>query len=149
MTFGGDRFLHVHLAQSFAGESPPQLYLHARARQFSSFVVLLGTVGGTHTFEPKHAFILQNKDELRIPLLLEQLRSLSSLLWAGGASRHLESAVTVGGFSAAEFEAVTATPGVAFVSLGRNILRAETAALAALAVVGAEEEAVGGERAGT
>jgi len=53
--------------------------------------------------------------------------------------------LTVGGFSAAEFEAVAATPGVAFVSLGRNILRAETAALAALAVVGAEEEAVGGE----
>jgi hypothetical protein len=30
--------------------------------------------GSADTFEPAHAVILQNKDELKIPLMLEQVR---------------------------------------------------------------------------
>ena len=40
-----------------------------------------------------------------------------------------------GGFSADEFAMLDAHAAVRFASLGRNILRAETAAMAALAVV--------------
>lgn len=40
-----------------------------------------------------------------------------------------------GGFSPAEFELLAAHEAVAFASLGSNILRAETAAMAALAVI--------------
>ncbi len=40
-----------------------------------------------------------------------------------------------GGFSPAEFELLAAHEAVAFASLGQNILRAETAAMAALAVI--------------
>ena len=47
--------------------------LVARARQFSSFLLLVGNISGPSSFTPKHAIILQNKDELLLPLLLEQL----------------------------------------------------------------------------
>ena len=47
--------------------------LVARARQFSSFLLLVGNISGPSSFTPKHAIILQNKDELLLQLLLEQL----------------------------------------------------------------------------
>merc|ERR1711871_1628224 len=47
--------------------------LVARARQFSSFLLLVGKISGPSSFTPEHAIILQNKDELLLPLLLEQL----------------------------------------------------------------------------
>ena len=46
-----------------------------------------------------------------------------------------------GGFSSAEFEAFTGMSCVTLVSLGPNILRAETAAMAALSVIGLQREA--------
>jgi hypothetical protein len=45
----------------------------ASARQFSSYIVLLGSISSATTFEPKFAVMLQNKDELTIPLLLETI----------------------------------------------------------------------------
>ncbi len=45
----------------------------ARARQFSSFIVLVGRIGSADTFEPKYAMVMQNKDDLKIPLELEQI----------------------------------------------------------------------------
>ena len=45
----------------------------AAARQFSSYIVLLGSISSATTFEPKFAILLQNKDELTIPLLLETI----------------------------------------------------------------------------
>ena len=45
----------------------------ATARQFSSYIVLLGSISSATTFEPKFAVMLQNKDELTIPLLLETI----------------------------------------------------------------------------
>jgi len=47
--------------------------LTARARQFSSFILVIGTMNGPSTLEPKDSIIIQNKDEVLIPLLLEEL----------------------------------------------------------------------------
>lgn len=45
-----------------------------------------------------------------------------------------------GGFTDAEFDEMTRSPAVRFVSLGSNVLRAETAAIAALATVSAARD---------
>ena len=71
--FGGERYLHALVAHKFSNEAPPPLFLTARARQFSSFMLLLGRLGPNRTFDPKHALIIQNKDDLKIPLLVETL----------------------------------------------------------------------------
>jgi hypothetical protein len=73
VTFGGDRHLHTWLAHSFSGESLPKLKLIAEARQFSSFIVLVGRIVSAQVFEPKYGMIVQNKDEITIPLDLEQI----------------------------------------------------------------------------
>ena len=49
------------------------LKLIARARQFSSFILMVGSLGGPELFQPKHAIIVQNKDELTLPLELETI----------------------------------------------------------------------------
>ena len=67
------RHLHALVAHKFSDEAPPPLFLTARARQFSCFMMLLGRLGPNRTFEPKHALIIQNKDDLKIPLLVETL----------------------------------------------------------------------------
>jgi hypothetical protein len=70
--FSGDRYLHAWVAHQFAG-SAAGVKLVARARQFSSFLLLVGKISGPRSFAPEHAIILQNKDELLLPLLLEQM----------------------------------------------------------------------------
>jgi hypothetical protein len=73
--FRGDMHVHGWLAESFAdsASSVPALRMVATARQFSSYIVLLGSLSSATTFEPKFACLLQNKDELTIPLLLESI----------------------------------------------------------------------------
>merc|ERR1711962_882433 len=71
--FNGDRYLHAFVANKFAHQSGIDLQLVAHARQFSCFMLLLGRIGSSNTFEPKHAILIENKDDLRIPILLEQL----------------------------------------------------------------------------
>jgi len=73
--FRGDVHVHGWLAESFAdsASSVPKLRLVATARQFSSYIVLLGSLSSATTFEPKFACLLQNKDELTIPLLWETM----------------------------------------------------------------------------
>jgi hypothetical protein len=71
--FCGSRFLHGWVIHSFDGEEQSNTNLVARARQFSSFVLIVGTIAGKNEFDPKHALILQNKDEVVIPLLLEAM----------------------------------------------------------------------------
>jgi hypothetical protein len=66
--FGGDRYLHAWVSHQFSGYSSTSLSLVARARQFSSFILVVGRIGGAALFEPKHAIIIQNKDELKIPV---------------------------------------------------------------------------------
>lgn len=73
VSFSGERKLHALMAQQFGSLAPAPLSLVARARQFSSFMLLVGKIDGPNSFEPTSAIILQNKDELVIPLLLEQL----------------------------------------------------------------------------
>ena len=79
ISFRGDRFVHTYIAHqfSFDRENPQDsnmlLHLEARARQFSSFIVLIGTIGGVDLFEPKYAFLVKNKDDFKIPLNLEQV----------------------------------------------------------------------------
>jgi hypothetical protein len=72
--FTGERYLHAWIRHRFASDSnPSQFKLIARARQFSSFLLLVGTIGGPDRFDPKDAIILQNKDEVLIPILLNEL----------------------------------------------------------------------------
>lgn len=71
--FGGDRFLHATVLHQFSGSAPPSLQLVARARQFSSFILLVGKIADATTFAPESAMIVKNKDDLRIPLMLETM----------------------------------------------------------------------------
>jgi hypothetical protein len=78
--FTGDCFLHAWVTHSFGSRgskclplSQIALDLTVRARQFSSMLFVIGKISGSDTFEPAAAIIVQNKDELTIPLLLEQL----------------------------------------------------------------------------
>lgn len=70
----GDWYLHGWMMHQFANQSY-NFSLAARARQFSSFMLIIGNMAGAHKLEPKHAIILQNKDDLLIPLLTEVLPS--------------------------------------------------------------------------
>jgi len=71
--FKGDMYLHGWMLQKF--ESKPSFSLASRARQFSSFLLLVGKLSGPDTFEPQHGIILQNTDEIVIPLLLDEMPS--------------------------------------------------------------------------
>jgi len=73
VSFGGDRFLHGWVNHQFSGSTGSRLQLVARARQFSSYIVLVGSIASAELFEPKYGIIVQNKDELLLPLLLETI----------------------------------------------------------------------------
>lgn len=73
IAFGGERYLHAWIGHQFSGEDGPAPQLVARARQFSSFLVLVGRIVSADTFEPRAGIIVQNKDLLKLPLALEQL----------------------------------------------------------------------------
>lgn len=84
--FGGDVYLHAWLRSRFSADAgiartnststpPPTrgLSLLASARQFSSYVLLVGRVASPTSFEPLSAIIVKDKDELVIPLELADL----------------------------------------------------------------------------
>mmetsp|Transcript_126991 Transcript_126991/g.179207 ORF Transcript_126991/g.179207 Transcript_126991/m.179207 type:complete len:1000 (+) Transcript_126991:70-3069(+) len=73
ISFGGQVHLHAWLDHKFSGQSSSKLSLVSRARQFSSFMVLIGRVSSSTTFDPKYAALVQNKDELEIPLELSTI----------------------------------------------------------------------------
>lgn len=73
VVFGGDRFLHGWVNHQFGGNTGSTVSLVARARQFSSFILLVGRIASATVFEPKGAIIIQNKDELKIPLMMETI----------------------------------------------------------------------------
>jgi hypothetical protein len=75
VAFLGERHLHAWISHQFSGQAGPSLSLIARARQFSSFLLLVGRIASADTFEPRHGIIIQNKDLLKIPLMLEQIPS--------------------------------------------------------------------------
>lgn len=71
----GDRCFHGWMQHRFQSEPPPEFNLACRARQFSCFIVLVGTMRGPDVFDAKDAIIVQNKDEISIPLLTDVLPS--------------------------------------------------------------------------
>uniref|UniRef100_A0A6B2KX34 Uncharacterized protein n=1 Tax=Arcella intermedia TaxID=1963864 RepID=A0A6B2KX34_9EUKA len=73
LSFRGDRYLHAFVQHKFSGQAGLKLFLSARAHQFSSFVLVLGTLKSATSFDAKSAVIIQNKDDLLIPLLLEEI----------------------------------------------------------------------------
>lgn len=72
------------------------LSLSARARQFSSFLVLVGRVSGAGLFDPQFGMIVQNKDEVTIPLDLETIPSAGEFKAGAKAARVLLCASDVG-----------------------------------------------------
>jgi hypothetical protein len=70
-----DRYLHGWVRQTFQEDDDVRYQLAARARQFSSFLLIIGTLAGPDLFDPEHAIIVQNKDEILIPLILNTLPS--------------------------------------------------------------------------
>jgi len=75
ITFSGDLYLHSWIRSKFSGDQPDGLNLTARARQFSSFIMMIGTVVSANEFKPVSSVIIQNKDDLLIPLIFEQIPS--------------------------------------------------------------------------
>eukprot|EP01104_Vermistella_antarctica_P016952 TRINITY_DN590_c0_g1_i2.p1 TRINITY_DN590_c0_g1~~TRINITY_DN590_c0_g1_i2.p1 ORF type:complete len:948 (+),score=314.10 TRINITY_DN590_c0_g1_i2:144-2987(+) len=77
VSFLGSRHLHAWMSHKFSGdgESSSPLTLVARARQFSSFILLVGRIASAEVFQPKAALLVQNKDDLKLPLLLETIPS--------------------------------------------------------------------------
>ena len=67
----GTQTLHAFVSQQFSGAMPPTLNIHARARHFSSFILLLGRLPEKNLFVPDSAIIISNKDDVLIPLLTE------------------------------------------------------------------------------
>ncbi len=73
VSFTGEVYLHAFVGHQFSGQNATQLSLNARARQFSSFLVLVGRITGPGLFEPKYGIIVQNKDDIKLPLSLETI----------------------------------------------------------------------------
>jgi len=73
VSFMGDRYVHAAIMQSFSGQNAASLKLVARAKQFSSFILLAGKITAADQFEPTAAVIVKDKDDLSIPLLLETI----------------------------------------------------------------------------
>eukprot|EP00980_Cylindrotheca_fusiformis_P028869 scaffold22663_cov111-Cylindrotheca_fusiformis.AAC.2 len=71
----GRTFLHgwMNHRSQHAGHKGYQVV--ARARQFSSFLLVIGTMTSADRLDPKDAIIVKNKDEVLIPLLLNELPS--------------------------------------------------------------------------
>eukprot|EP00475_Leptophrys_vorax_P007974 TRINITY_DN15106_c0_g1_i1.p1 TRINITY_DN15106_c0_g1~~TRINITY_DN15106_c0_g1_i1.p1 ORF type:complete len:946 (+),score=278.82 TRINITY_DN15106_c0_g1_i1:56-2893(+) len=69
----GDRYLHSWMLYQFSGGQIPSFTLNARARQFSSFILLIGNMASSTSFIPKCGIIIKNKDDLKIPLLMEKI----------------------------------------------------------------------------
>jgi hypothetical protein len=76
ISFLGERHVHAAVLHQFSsGEHTISfgLDLRARARQFSSFILLVGKVSASDLFEPTAAIVVKDKDDLRTPLLLETI----------------------------------------------------------------------------
>lgn len=71
--FLGERYLHPVVLHQFSHEGRQSLALVARARQFSSFLLLVGKVLSAERFEPAAALVVKDRDDLTLPLLLEAI----------------------------------------------------------------------------
>lgn len=68
VSFLGERFVHAAVLHKFSDSPHTQLQLVANARQFSSFVLLVGSIASADAFTPSAALIIKNQDELRMAL---------------------------------------------------------------------------------
>jgi len=61
--FGGERYVHGWVSTRFGGAATPtdSLALVARARQFSSFIVVIGRIVAADQIDPQYAIVVQNK----------------------------------------------------------------------------------------
>jgi len=79
VSFNGPHYVHSfldhQLGASLTHTDSAELRLIARARQFSSFILVLGKIKSGEEFDAKYAITIENKDELSIPLILEQIPS--------------------------------------------------------------------------
>ena len=73
--FTGPQYIHAHCTHRFSTEELGDTTLRCRARQFGGYVVVLGVVTGKDSIVPKHAVYVRNKDDLSIPLILEEIPS--------------------------------------------------------------------------
>ena len=73
VSFLGERYLHGWIGHRFSQQAGLAASLVARARQFSSFIVLVGRIAAVDVFEPKFGVVVHNKDVLKIPLMLEEI----------------------------------------------------------------------------
>jgi hypothetical protein len=76
VAINGDIFLHGYMQHRTEDSyDSGNKVLAARSRQFSSFLIIVGKMAGPNLFKPSNAMILQNKDEILIPLLIQPLPS--------------------------------------------------------------------------
>mmetsp|Transcript_12944 Transcript_12944/g.19979 ORF Transcript_12944/g.19979 Transcript_12944/m.19979 type:complete len:956 (-) Transcript_12944:102-2969(-) len=68
----GKQYLHGWLNYRFEMHHK-DYQLVSRARQFSAYILVVGTMTGPNSIAPKDFIIIQNKDEIMIPLLLNEL----------------------------------------------------------------------------
>eukprot|EP01060_Flectonema_neradi_P011467 TRINITY_DN18541_c0_g1_i1.p1 TRINITY_DN18541_c0_g1~~TRINITY_DN18541_c0_g1_i1.p1 ORF type:complete len:882 (+),score=205.14 TRINITY_DN18541_c0_g1_i1:39-2684(+) len=73
VTISGTRHIHTWLNYNFGSHTASQMFFTARARQFSSFIIIAGKLGPNNSFLPTASIIVRNKDELIIPLELETI----------------------------------------------------------------------------
>ena len=71
----GDVYLHGYMRHIWNDNGSQELEINARAQQFSSFLLVIGVMGGSNVFLPKHAIVLQDKDEVIIRLIANVLPS--------------------------------------------------------------------------
>jgi hypothetical protein len=71
----GDHYIHGWISHQFSSSVSPRLFLRSHTRQFSSFILLVGSIASNTLFLPKAAIVVTNKDDLKIPLLLETIPS--------------------------------------------------------------------------
>jgi hypothetical protein len=81
LTLTGRQYLHGYMKYRFGtsgnskgnSSSTSTHRLVARARQFSSFILIIGNMTNVSTLNPKDAIIITNKDEVIVSLLLDEL----------------------------------------------------------------------------
>lgn len=74
ISFYGEKYVHSYVSHRFE-ESNMDYSLNLRALQFSSFIVMVGTIPTSDTFEPTFAMIVKNRDEFEIPLEMNTIPS--------------------------------------------------------------------------
>ena len=86
--FGGDVHVHAYLTHRFSAAStgfvarqPRPINLIAKARQFSSFIVLVGRISSPTSFTPVSAIIVKDNDEVAIPLALSEIPAPGELVF--------------------------------------------------------------------